>query len=75
VRGDGSGGDSIYGGKFNDEKTGLKYKHPGKRLSTVLANLAVRVVSYTAVRRFFTFWPKGNKTYKSMFGSSSATSL
>lgn len=25
--GDGSGGDSIYGGKFNDEKTGLKLKH------------------------------------------------
>ncbi|KAF8055596.1 peptidyl-prolyl cis-trans isomerase [Scenedesmus sp. PABB004] len=27
VRGDGSGGDSIYGGKFNDEKAGLKLKH------------------------------------------------
>jgi cyclophilin family peptidyl-prolyl cis-trans isomerase len=27
VRGDGSGGDSIYGGKFNDEKQGLKLKH------------------------------------------------
>ncbi|WIA20264.1 hypothetical protein OEZ85_006099 [Tetradesmus obliquus] len=27
VRGDGSGGDSIYGGKFNDEKPGLKLKH------------------------------------------------
>lgn len=27
VRGDGSGGDSIYGGKFNDEKPGLKFKH------------------------------------------------
>jgi cyclophilin family peptidyl-prolyl cis-trans isomerase len=25
--GDGSGGDSIYGGKFNDEKAGLKLKH------------------------------------------------
>lgn len=25
--GDGSGGDSIYGGKFNDEKPGLKLKH------------------------------------------------
>lgn len=25
--GDGSGGDSIYGGKFNDEKNGLKAKH------------------------------------------------
>lgn len=27
VRGDGSSGDSIYGGKFNDEKPGLKFKH------------------------------------------------
>eukprot|EP00198_Chlamydomonas_reinhardtii_P000963 XP_001690298.1 peptidyl-prolyl cis-trans isomerase, cyclophilin-type [Chlamydomonas reinhardtii] len=27
VRGDGSGGDSIYGGQFNDEKPGLKFKH------------------------------------------------
>ena len=27
VAGDGSGGDSIYGGKFNDEKAGLKRKH------------------------------------------------
>ncbi|MEW5311345.1 MAG: hypothetical protein WDW38_003066 [Sanguina aurantia] len=27
VRGDGSGGDSIYGGKFNDEKGGQKRKH------------------------------------------------
>ncbi|GBF90618.1 hypothetical protein Rsub_03190 [Raphidocelis subcapitata] len=27
VRGDGSGGDSIYGGKFNDEKGGLLKKH------------------------------------------------
>ena len=27
VNGDGSGGDSIYGGKFNDEKAGLKLKH------------------------------------------------
>lgn len=27
VRGDGSGGDSIYNGKFNDEKDGLKLKH------------------------------------------------
>ncbi len=26
LRGDGSGGDSIYGGKFNDEKEGLKLK-------------------------------------------------
>jgi cyclophilin family peptidyl-prolyl cis-trans isomerase len=25
--GDGSGGDSIFGGKFNDEKPGLKLKH------------------------------------------------
>jgi cyclophilin family peptidyl-prolyl cis-trans isomerase len=25
--GDGSGGDSIYGGKFNDEKPGLKLRH------------------------------------------------
>lgn len=25
--GDGSGGDSIYGGKFNDEKAGLKLRH------------------------------------------------
>jgi cyclophilin family peptidyl-prolyl cis-trans isomerase len=25
--GDGSGGDSIYNGKFNDEKPGLKLKH------------------------------------------------
>eukprot|EP00884_Botryococcus_braunii_P016206 jgi/Botrbrau1/3269/Bobra.174_1s0039.2 len=29
VRGDGSGGDSIYGGKFNDEQAGLKRKHTG----------------------------------------------
>ena len=27
--GDGSGGDSIYGGKFSDEKPGLKLKHDG----------------------------------------------
>ncbi len=27
VKGDGSGGDSIYGGSFNDEKPGLKLKH------------------------------------------------
>eukprot|EP00053_Salpingoeca_punica_P006745 m.63202 g.63202 ORF g.63202 m.63202 type:complete len:243 (+) comp13834_c0_seq2:61-789(+) len=27
VRGDGSAGDSIFGGKFNDEKEGLKLKH------------------------------------------------
>jgi cyclophilin family peptidyl-prolyl cis-trans isomerase len=27
VKGDGSSGDSIYGGKFNDEKQGLKLKH------------------------------------------------
>lgn len=27
--GDGSGGESIYGGKFNDEKPGLKLKHDG----------------------------------------------
>jgi hypothetical protein len=27
LSGDGSGGDSIYGGKFNDEKPGLKLKH------------------------------------------------
>ncbi|GAX79376.1 hypothetical protein CEUSTIGMA_g6818.t1 [Chlamydomonas eustigma] len=27
VKGDGSGGDSIYNGKFNDEKNGLKLKH------------------------------------------------
>eukprot|EP01102_Stenamoeba_stenopodia_P008796 TRINITY_DN256_c0_g1_i1.p1 TRINITY_DN256_c0_g1~~TRINITY_DN256_c0_g1_i1.p1 ORF type:complete len:240 (-),score=65.30 TRINITY_DN256_c0_g1_i1:36-755(-) len=27
VRGDGSSGDSIYGGKFNDEKNGLALKH------------------------------------------------
>ncbi|EFJ47518.1 hypothetical protein VOLCADRAFT_61255 [Volvox carteri f. nagariensis] len=29
VRGDGSGGDSIFGGQFNDEKPGLKLKHDG----------------------------------------------
>lgn len=27
IAGDGSGGDSIYNGKFNDEKAGLKLKH------------------------------------------------
>ena len=27
--GDGSGGDSIYGGKFNDEKAGLALRHDG----------------------------------------------
>jgi len=27
VKGDGSGGDSIYNGKFNDEKAGLKARH------------------------------------------------
>ena len=27
MKGDGSAGDSIYGGKFNDEKAGLKMKH------------------------------------------------
>ena len=30
--GDGSSGDSIYGGKFNDEKPGLKLKHNKKGL-------------------------------------------
>ena len=30
--GDGSGGDSIYGGKFNDEKTALKLKHTKRGL-------------------------------------------
>mmetsp|Transcript_4909 Transcript_4909/g.10541 ORF Transcript_4909/g.10541 Transcript_4909/m.10541 type:complete len:240 (-) Transcript_4909:762-1481(-) len=29
VKGDGSGGDSIYNGKFNDEKAGLQKKHDG----------------------------------------------
>mmetsp|Transcript_36570 Transcript_36570/g.65438 ORF Transcript_36570/g.65438 Transcript_36570/m.65438 type:complete len:239 (-) Transcript_36570:92-808(-) len=29
VKGDGSAGDSIYNGKFNDEKAGLKGKHDG----------------------------------------------
>ena len=29
VAGDGSGGDSIFNGKFNDEKGGLKLKHDG----------------------------------------------
>eukprot|EP00892_Ulva_mutabilis_P010894 jgi/Ulvmu1/8177/UM040_0074.1 len=29
VKGDGSGGDSIHGGKFNDEKAGLKLRHDG----------------------------------------------
>ncbi|EJU02165.1 hypothetical protein DACRYDRAFT_115926 [Dacryopinax primogenitus] len=36
TRGDGSGGESIYGGKFNDEKPGLKAK-PG-RGSIAMAN-------------------------------------
>jgi hypothetical protein len=27
VSGDGSGGDSIYNGQFNDEKKGLSMKH------------------------------------------------
>lgn len=27
VKGDGSGGDSIYGGKFKDEAGGMKLKH------------------------------------------------
>lgn len=27
MRGNGSGGDSIYGGKFNDDKAALKLKH------------------------------------------------
>eukprot|EP00730_Choanoeca_flexa_P002651 TRINITY_DN1111_c0_g1_i2.p2 TRINITY_DN1111_c0_g1~~TRINITY_DN1111_c0_g1_i2.p2 ORF type:complete len:238 (+),score=47.25 TRINITY_DN1111_c0_g1_i2:1766-2479(+) len=30
VKGDGSAGDSIYGGKFNDEKPGLKLKHDAR---------------------------------------------
>lgn len=30
VRCDGSGGDSIYGGQFNDEKPGLKFKHDAR---------------------------------------------
>ncbi|QDZ22357.1 cyclophilin-type peptidyl-prolyl cis-trans isomerase [Chloropicon primus] len=30
VKRDGSGGDSIYGGRFNDEKPGLKLKHGGR---------------------------------------------
>lgn len=32
TRGDGTGGDSIYGGKFNDEKPGLKLKFYAKGL-------------------------------------------
>ncbi|KAJ3207722.1 hypothetical protein HDU82_003359 [Entophlyctis luteolus] len=36
VKGDGSGGDSIYGGKFNDEAAGLKL--PVRRGSLVMAN-------------------------------------
>ncbi|TCD68754.1 hypothetical protein EIP91_009900 [Steccherinum ochraceum] len=36
TRGDGSGGESIYGGKFNDEKEGLKKKM--KRKSLAMAN-------------------------------------
>ncbi|CAD7964151.1 unnamed protein product [Amoebophrya sp. A25] len=32
TRGDGSGGDSIYNGKFNDEKPGLKFMHDQKGL-------------------------------------------
>eukprot|EP00056_Hartaetosiga_gracilis_P004653 m.77052 g.77052 ORF g.77052 m.77052 type:complete len:239 (+) comp11900_c0_seq1:73-789(+) len=32
VKHDGSGGDSIYNGKFNDEKTGLKLKHTKRGL-------------------------------------------
>lgn len=30
VKGDGSGGDSIYGGRFNDEKPGLRLKHDAR---------------------------------------------
>ena len=30
VKGDGSSEDSIYGGKFNDEKPGLKLRHEGR---------------------------------------------
>lgn len=30
VKGDGSGGDSIYGPKFNDDKAALKLKHDGR---------------------------------------------
>lgn len=36
TRGDGSGGESIYGGKFNDEKEGLKRKM--KKGSLAMAN-------------------------------------
>jgi len=36
TRGDGSGGESIYGGKFNDDKTGLKAKF--KKGSLAMAN-------------------------------------
>lgn len=32
VRGDGSGGDSIFGGKFNDDKPGLQKKHDKRGL-------------------------------------------
>ncbi|OSD00533.1 hypothetical protein PYCCODRAFT_1437399 [Trametes coccinea BRFM310] len=36
TRGDGSGGESIYGGKFNDDKAGLKKK--ARRGSLAMAN-------------------------------------
>lgn len=39
VKGDGSGGDSIYGGSFNDEKPGLKLKHDAAGVSNAAAVL------------------------------------
>ena len=47
TRGDGSGGMSIYGGKFKDEKAGLKRKFSALgRGSVGMANSGIRLFHY-----------------------------
>ncbi|KXZ44583.1 hypothetical protein GPECTOR_65g201 [Gonium pectorale] len=55
VRGDGSGGDSIYGGQFNDEKPGLKLKHDGPGVLSMANSGKNTNTSQWVLRRAFFF--------------------